>query len=521
MIGTRYDMKWKPTHPAYERLIASLVGEVQPVYVVGGAVRDFLTGHSDDFSDLDVVVNCRVMPLARGVADKLGWAFYAMDPAREVARLVFTANLGRPLVCDISRMRGETIEHDVAARDFTVNAMALTLEPGVAPTLVDPFGGQPDLEAGVLRRVNLLSLSEDPVRLLRAVRLMVQVGLTIDPDTLAQVKRLADTVRLASAERARDELWKALASKKPHRAVDLMRSFGLLHHVLPEVAGTENVQQSAPHANDVYVHTLEVMECAGWLRDWLLGGPAESGLLPPGVADALGEYRFALCRHFSEDVASGHTRAEWLVWHAMFHDVGKPSTQSDEAEDSANESDVCRKIRFLGHEVTGARLAESRLEHLRFSRHEIALCAAMVDQHMRVHHLSRSFSDGQVSRRAAYRFFRDAVVRPSGRTHGADSIMLALADVVGTYVELPEEWTGYVRLAARLLESAFPLAGSEPLPSSPLVDGRTLMHHLGIEPGPLVGAILDEIMEAQAAGEIHTEDEAVVMAQRIVAEAGA
>ena len=110
----------------------------------------------------------RRSPSRRRVADRLGWAYYALDEGRDVGRVIFSANHGEPYVCDIARMRGATIEEDLLARDFTLNAMALAIaKPGEAE-LIDVTGGEADLAARVLRRVGPTSLADDPLRLLRA-----------------------------------------------------------------------------------------------------------------------------------------------------------------------------------------------------------------------------------------------------------------------------------------------------------------------------------------------------------------
>ena len=109
-------LNWKPPSKPYERLLAALVKEVDVVWVVGGAVRDHLLHQTDSNSDLDVVIQQEAIPVARNFADKLGWAFYTMDPIRDIARLVFTANEGSSLVCDLSQIRGHTIVDDLYPR---------------------------------------------------------------------------------------------------------------------------------------------------------------------------------------------------------------------------------------------------------------------------------------------------------------------------------------------------------------------------------------------------------------------
>ena len=511
---------WKPPHPAFVNLLTALLKEVSPVYVVGGTVRDFVMGKSEELHDLDIVIDGPALSLSRKIADKLGWAFYPMDAGRDIGRLVFAADQSGPLVCDISRMRDGLIDHDLRARDFTVNAMALEITRPGSARFIDLFNGQEDLAAGVLRRVSSVSLAEDPVRLLRAVRLITQFDLTIEPATQTQIERLVGTVRHSSPERTRDELWKMLSTARPDNAIRLLHRFGLLSHVLPEVASTIGVAQSPPHYLDVFDHTLRVIRYAGNLRDWILGGATrETPLVNSLLTEALGPYLFALRRHFADEVAVGHTRAEWLVWHALLHDVGKPATASVESPTDGAQPGSGR-IRFIGHETVSAALSVQRLDHLRFSRHEIALAETVAAHHMRPHHLHDSFHGEPISRRALFRFYRDVGGRQFQYRAGLDVLILALADYLGARETLDDDWQAYLAHAAQSLQYAFsqddPLAGSVP----PLADGRQLMTHLGLQPGKQLGHILDLILEAQAAGEIYTRDEALALARRLSAAEG-
>ncbi|MDI9549007.1 MAG: hypothetical protein QM346_15550 [Chloroflexota bacterium] len=519
---TTPSVNWKPPHPAFANLLTSLVREVSPVYIVGGAVRDHLLGRARDLNDLDIVIDGPAVSVARRLADRLGWAFYVMDAARDIGRLVFTASRSGPLVCDISRMRDGFIEHDLMARDFTVNALALEVSASGSTRLLDFVHGQEDLASGILRRVTAVSLADDPVRLLRAVRLMVQLGLAIDAGTQSQLERLTGTLRSCSPERARDELWKMLATDRPDDAIRLLHQFGLLSQVLPEIAATVGVAQSAPHSRDVYEHTLQVVQHASDLRNWLLGAPL-SARLPGGdaLANALAPHLFALRRHFAQETSVGHSRAAWLVWHALFHDAGKPSTASLEttASPDGGSPDLSR-IRFFGHEAVSANLAEQRLDDLRFSRNEIGLAQAVLANHMRLHHLHDSFRSSEISRRARFRFFRDVGGRQFEYRAGFDAILLSLADYLGTYATLPHDWYEYLQHATQLLDYA--LSSADPLngQTAPLIDGRQLMSRLGLNPGPHIGALLDQVLEAQAAGEIATPEQALELASRLAAAEG-
>ena len=508
---------WSPRHSALQSLLNALSAATASVYVVGGVVRDHLLGIRKSTNDMDVVVEHSALLVARHVADRLGWAFYPMDTERDVARLVFTAT-NPPLVCDIATMRGGTIERDLMARDFTINALAVQWQGQRAVQLVDVTGGQRDLEQGLLRRVSPSSLAEDPVRLLRAVRFAVQLGFAVEEDTELQMLRMADTIRLASTERVRDELWKTLQSEQPAAAIEMLRRYGLLPYVLPEVAGMVDVEQSSPHVLDVYQHSLAAVTFAKQLRNWLFGEeiPAATTAIRAWQG-ALSPWRFRLREHFMQAITADHLRIDWLIWHALLHDIGKPQTRTVEETVEAGEV-RSQRYRFLGHDEVGSVMARGRLEALRFSRQEAQLGDEVVAAHMRPHHLHASFGTNPLSRRACFRFFRDAGGRGFDSLPGVDVVMLALADYQATTMaDPPPDWEGYLRHMVQLLEFAFHTEGLQQV-RRPLVDGHTLMRYFNLQPGPEVGSLLERLLEAQAAGEIATPDEALAMAATWVLE---
>jgi poly(A) polymerase/tRNA nucleotidyltransferase (CCA-adding enzyme) len=512
---------WKPARAPFIALLDAITHEVQPAYVVGGVVRDVLLQRDEAVVDLDLVVAHSAIPVARRVADRLGWAFYALDEGRDVARLVFNAGAD-PLVCDIASLRGGTIELDLRSRDFTVNALAFAIEPGITKgfpvTVIDVSGGLQDLKAGRIRRVNASSLADDPARLLRAVRFSVELGFPIEDATLDQMLRMAGAVQTVAPERRRDVLWKMLAGANPAGAIELLRTTGLLPIVLPEVAAMDLVQQGSPHDKDVYHHTLATMQFAAALRDWLLGRTQRVPLDADGAArvqvltQALSTWAFYLRRHFAGAEAAGRLRAEWLVWHALLHDVGKTTTRSVEVG-----AEGVERVRFLGHEVVGAELARGRVTALRFSSAEAELVDAVAKNHMRPHLLHTSFPEIEISRRARYRFFHDIGPRGSDRPAGVDVLILALADLLATNAQLnPDAWRAYLVHAAQMFAFLYSEQAVERATHHPLVDGRTLMQELGMGPGPALGALLEQLAEAHAAGDVTTRAEALALARTLV-----
>lgn len=499
-------MNWKLPHPALADLLAALSQGQTPVYIVGGVVRDLLLQRKWELTDLDLVVGEAAIPNARRVADRLGWAYYPLDEARDVARLVFMPTATNPVVCDVAGMRDGSIEADLRLRDFTVNAMALAYTTAsAAPTIIDPTGGQDDLERRTLRRVSAMSMADDPVRLLRAVRLANQLGFAIEEETEAQLRRLVSTIQFVSAERVRDELWKLLSTSQPHRGIDSLHDLGLMAYVLPEIAATVGVEQSYPHLYPVYEHTLNAVQDAAGLRAWIMGDSDR----PVNEAHAfvqqkLGVWQHRLRHHLGSTVAGSRQRADWLIWSTLFHDVGKPQTRTLEID-----ADGIKRTRFYEHEAVGAGLTDHRLTMLRYSRNEIDGACAAVRAHMRPHHLHMSFIGQSISRRAMFRFFRDVGGKNSGIGPGLDALLVALADRLSVTQDIPPDDTGYIEHLDQLLRYAFDEGTQLPLP---LVDGHLLMRRLAIKPGPRLGALMEHLIEAQAAGEITTADEALDLA---------
>jgi tRNA nucleotidyltransferase/poly(A) polymerase len=381
-------------------------------------------------------------------------------------------------------------------------------EPGL---LIDPFGGQHDIEARLLRAVTDRSLVDDPIRLLRAVRLSISLSFQIEPRTRESIRESAHLVGEASAERARDELARIVAQTGTHAHLHLLDGLGLLSELIPELAATRGVTQSPPHHWDVYEHTRRALD----LLERLLGrtagiaSQARSAQTVETVSDAvwidvdraLGPMRSVLRDHFEKVLSDD--RPAWLAskWAAMLHDVGKPATRSIDADG---------RVRNFGHEDAGSVLAAERMRALRFSNVEVERVAAIVRHHMRPHHLM----DSGPTRRAIYRFFRDA-----GEA-GVDVLLLSLADHLATHgPDLdPDRWARRLELSRAMLDEYFHRREETVSPPA-LITGRDVMRESGLKSGPEVGRVLEAVREAQAAGEVRTRDEALELLKRLVREA--
>jgi poly(A) polymerase len=243
---------------------------------------------------------------------------------------------------------GTTLEGDLARRDLTINAMAQDLRSG---ELVDPFGGARDLDARLVRAVGNPDerFAEDPLRLLRAVRFVAQLGFRLEPETAAAIARSADRLADISRERIAQEMNKLLVTPRASHALRLLCDLGLMRHIVPELLAMRGMRQDIYRYKDVFEHTLHVVD----------------NIEPELV----------------------------LRWAALLHDVGKPRTISN----------VKGETHFFGHEFVGEGMSRRILGRLRYDRDLIERVSHLVAMHQRINNYEGDWTDGAVRR-----FMREA-----------------------------------------------------------------------------------------------------------------
>lgn len=470
-----------------------------PVYLVGGAVRDALLRRTTH--DLDFVVPTGAVGLARQVANRLDAAFYPLDLENDTGRVVIIHDDGSRHNLDFAAYRGPDLEADLRARDFTFNALALDL---ATRSLVDPLNGVSDLREKRIRACSHQSFSQDPVRILRAVRQAAAFGFHIQTETRQMMKDAVALLDQVSPERKRDELFKILEGPRPSTALKALDILGVLPYLLPELPTLKGVTQSAPHVHDVWTHTMRVLDhLEGILAALAPGYSAEStnDLLTGLLTLRLGRYRQQLAAHFAEPLNADRSPRALLFLAALYHDIAKPLTRTVEAGG---------RIRFLGHDERGVQIAAERARALALSNDETARLETIIRHHMRIHAFSdRLLEDkAEPSRKAIFRFFRD-----SGPA-GVDLCLLALADQRATYDHaLPQEnWVACLDSCRILLENWWEKREETVAPPI-LLNGHEVMSVLGLQPGRRVGQVLEALREAQAAGEIVNREEALAFAR--------
>ncbi len=484
----------KPANREPARLLTQIVQLLRkmgmPAYLVGGAVRDCLLNMGQACEgvgagsprpyDLDFAVAGDGLGIARRIADALGAAFYPLDAERDVGRAVFSGSQGGDVrIVDVARFQGPDLMADLAGRDFTVNAMALdvTRDPFV---LIDPYGGQTDLEARRLRAVSDQALRDDPVRGLRAVRQAAELGFEIEPRTQHLIRDAVPGLGGVSAERRRDELAKILSLPGVTASLRQLDALELLAEVFPGVTALKDVPQTSPHRWDAYEHTLQTVAALESLLP--LDGSALDAELP---------FPDQVTHHLAQEVTGGHSRRLLLTLAALLHDVGKQGTAMVEPDG---------RVRFIGHEKVGAAMAAEAMRGLRFATDARRLVETIVRHHLRPLQLAWQ---GTVSKRAIYRFFRGV------GDAGVEVALLALADhraTAGPDAD-DEQYPALLETVGALLDAYFNQQGTVVTPL-PLLTGRDLIRQFGLREGPEVGRLLAALREAQAMGQVTDREQA-------------
>lgn len=426
--------------PAADELAERFAAAGHRLYLVGGSVRDALLGRSAAIAgapgDLDFTTDARperIQALVSGWADAVwdtGIAFGTVGLRRR--GVTFEVTTFRSDTYDgVSRNPavgyGDTVEGDLVRRDFTVNAMALSLPDR---TFVDPHGGLAALARGVLDTPTdpAVSFSDDPLRLLRAARFVSQLGFDVAPRVLEAMTSMAAQLERITAERVQAELTKLLLGDHPRRAIELAVDTGLADVVLPEVPAMRlEIDEHAQH-KDVYEHSLTVMEQA---IDRETDGP---------------------------DLV--------LRLAALLHDIGKPATRRIEPG---------RRVSFHHHEVVGAKMTRKRMRALRYPKQTVEDVAQLVFLHLRFH----GYGKGEWTDSAVRRYVTDAgpllerlhkLVRSDSTTRNKRRA----AALQRSYDDLEER-------IARIGEE------EDLARVRPDLDGNAIMELLGLPPGPQVG----------------------------------
>ena len=428
--------------PVFRQISAIASRQGVPAFVVGGYVRDFYLGRPS--TDIDVVV----VGSGIGLAEELGRelrtkvsvykTFGTAALRTKGVEVEFVGARKESYVRDSRKPQVEagTLEDDQRRRDFTINAMAWSLGEEDFGRLVDPFDGMRDLHEGIIRTPcdPDVTFSDDPLRMMRAVRFASQLNFRLFPETFEAIVRNRERIGIVSRERIAVELNKIVLSPVPSVGFDLLERTGLLELIFPEMQRLKGVERRGQHAHkDNFYHTLKVLDNVAAVSDDL-----------------------------------------WLRWAAILHDIGKPKTRRFEAGG---------KVRFHRHDAVGAKMTRKRLKALHFDHHMVEDVSELVNLHLRFHgYVEEPWTDSAVRR-----YVKDAgplyerlnrLTRADTTTQNKRKAMMfsAAMDEMEQRVRDLKEKEDFDAIR-------------------PDLNGDEIMQLLSIEPGPMVGKAYKHMLE--------------------------
>jgi poly(A) polymerase len=445
-------------------------------WLVGGTVRDLLMGRA--IQDVDLVVQEDPEPAARELARVVRGPVFPLSEQFGAWRVLAPDGSWQ---ADVTPLRDGAIEADLAQRDFTINAMAVPL--GAGAPLIDPHGGAADIDRHLLRVVGERTYREDPLRTLRMARMACELAFEVDAETRRLAREASSLIGHSSPERVFYELKRVVTCQEVMRGLELMNEVGLVPRLLPELEALKGVEQNPYHHLDVWGHTLAVLEALLELeRD---------------MASVFGELAGPIAEQLARPLAHDLTRGQALRFAALLHDVGKPGTRK--LGDGG-------RVMFWGHDELGARMIESLCSRFRTSTMLVAFLAGIARHHLRLGFLVH---ERPLSRRHVYRYLRAC------EPVELEVTVLSVADRLATRGERTRADALEAHLAVAKELAGEAIAWRSGGPPGTLVRGDELMRELGIDPGPRVGELLEQLREATFAGEVGSRDEAIALARKL------
>ena len=435
-----------------------------------------------DSKDLDVTVPQDGFGWAAALARKLEGTFVPMDEEEDVARVVWQG------VCiDFSSFRegAVTIEEDLSKRDFTINSLAVPFPAQVLTAwdsaeileILDPAGGQRDLQNKIIRSTSSAVFMSDPLRLLRAFRFMATFGFTIEPITERQIEKYCHLLYLVAEERIALELDTIMASVDSIKTIKAMHENGVLQELVPELYQGVGVAQPSSHHLDVFEHGIAALRQMENVQK-------EPEKYFPGYGGSLLEY------------LHGNRRKILLKWAALFHDLGKPKTHMIR-EDRGG------RITFYNHDKEGARVFDIIADRFKWGKEDRDFVSQFISVHMWPFHLNNARKKTGLSPKAYLRLIKAVGEEFRGL------FILAMADSLsGRGTGKPPTMEEDIASLYQEVEAAY-CRTIQPVLAKRLLTGKDLIEIFGLKPGPEFREIFDNLEKVQVEGEVQDREQAL------------
>ncbi|MBC2714310.1 MAG: CCA tRNA nucleotidyltransferase [Desulfobacteraceae bacterium] len=425
--------------------------------------------------DVDIVTLGDPKKLAEDIAANIrGRIIELGKPGMKVFRIVT-----REQTVDIAPANGKSIEEDLNKRDFTINAMAISLDnKNDSRKIIDPHNGIDDLNNKIIRMISSGNLRTDPIRLLRAYRIASLLNFTIDRKTSRAIKSASSLIYTSAGERIKDELLKLFNTPRSHHYLLMMNDTGLLTAVFPELSPLKGCSQNSYHQYDAFDHTLKAY---GFLEK-LLHRPDS---LTPEIVNL-------------KTFLPAAKQYAMLKYTILLHDIGKPSART---------IDPKGQIHFYSHEKMSADMALKINRRLRLSNQEQNYMDFIVRNHLRPLSLFTAYKQNRLSKRTISRFFLKCEQMTK------DLLIHTVADLYGKGInENTRAFIEFLNHMIKLYIDSFLPKKSNP----PLINGDDLINEFGLKPSPLFSKILQHVEEERISDNIATRNEAFILVKNFL-----
>ena len=470
------------------------------MFLVGGVLRDSILGTTNP--DIDIAVIGSSLDMAKKIAQTTNSKWFPLDMERDIYRVV-SGNYKSNIQIDIASVQNN-ISIDVSRRDFTINTLALNLKnvDTSKPTpefklsdIIDNHGGVKDLQSGFLKMTNCKVFREDPLRILRAVRLKAQYNFEIDKDTETQIKKNSALLSKVSQERIREEFLKLLSMNNTVCNLKKMDELEILTTIIPELESARKTTQNSEHYWNVLEHMIQT---AGQIEYIVTGKQNNLGSFPKFLDNHIRINEFQK-DYFNEIYSDGCSRLTLLKLSSLLHDIGKPDTKSVEPDG---------KVRFLNHAKSGGEIAHSILKRLKFSNSGIELVRNQIENHLRPSQISNPGQEP--TSKAIRKYYQDT------SNSSLDILYLNMADYIATKGPNlgKREWSDHSNQIDLIMDNEY--SYKRAIKRDRLLSGHDIMVGLRLEPGPLIGILIEKVEEAYLDGVVENKKEALALIRHLL-----